>query len=192
MQRFAAALVFSMTGASAGKAKVSVQTGASGLPLGLNPVVDKDWDLFAGKVTLGGTYDLADSAFAPKALHVTAKRPGLKAKLSLSDPVSKAPKALVTATVGDLKDGDYAALTVDSKAPTPKLLELMPVTVPATSVVLSPSSGRERGDSTSLQRDFFRARAFREKHPRFETAPRDDRSSENQPKRAERGRERSL
>jgi len=139
MQRFAAALVFSMTGASAGKAKVSVQTGASGLPLGLNPVVDKDWDLFAGKVTLGGTYDLADSAFAPKALHVTAKRPGLKAKLSLSDPVSKAPKALVTATVGDLKDGDYAALTVDSKAPTPKLLELMPVTVPATSVVLSPS-----------------------------------------------------
>ena len=155
MQRFAAALVFSMTGASAGKAKVSVQTGASGLPLGLNPVVDKDWDLFAGKVTLGGTYDLADSAFAPKALHVTAKRPGLKAKLSLSDPVSKAPKALVTATVGDLKDGDYAALTVDSKAPTPKLLELMPVTVPATSVVLSPPSGRERGDSTSLQRDFF-------------------------------------
>ncbi|KAK7247967.1 hypothetical protein SO694_00085175 [Aureococcus anophagefferens] len=82
MQRFAAALVFSMTGASAGKAKVSVQTGASGLPLGLNPVVDKDWDLFAGKVTLGGTYDLADSAFAPKALHVTAKRPGLKAKLA--------------------------------------------------------------------------------------------------------------
>ncbi|KAH8050918.1 hypothetical protein JL721_11265 [Aureococcus anophagefferens] len=72
----------SAAAASAALATVSVQTGASGLPLGLNPVVDKDWDLFAGKVTLGGTYDLADSAFAPKALHVTAKRPGLKAARS--------------------------------------------------------------------------------------------------------------
>jgi len=31
----------------------------------------------------------------------------------------------------------------------------------------------------------LRARAFREKHPRFETVPRDDRSSKNQPKRVE-------
>jgi hypothetical protein len=30
------------------------------------------------------------------------------------------------------------------------------------------------------------------KHPRFEGAPRDDRPSQNQPKRAETGRERSL
>ena len=38
----------------------------------------------------------------------------------------------------------------------------------------------------------FRARAFRKKHARFETVPRDHRSSKNQPKRAENGRERSL
>ena len=38
----------------------------------------------------------------------------------------------------------------------------------------------------------FRARAFRKKHPRFETVPRDDRSSKNQPKRVENGRDRSL
>ena len=37
-----------------------------------------------------------------------------------------------------------------------------------------------------------RARARRKKHPRFESAPRDDRSSRNQPKRAETGRERRL
>ena len=34
----------------------------------------------------------------------------------------------------------------------------------------------------------FRARAFRKKHPRVESAPRDDRSSKNQPKRAENDR----
>ncbi|KAK7232929.1 hypothetical protein SO694_0003625 [Aureococcus anophagefferens] len=38
----------------------------------------------------------------------------------------------------------------------------------------------------------FRARAFREKHSRFETTPRDDRSSKNQPKRVENGRDMSL
>ena len=38
----------------------------------------------------------------------------------------------------------------------------------------------------------FRARAFRKPHPRFESAPRDDRSSKNQPKRAENERDRSL
>ena len=37
----------------------------------------------------------------------------------------------------------------------------------------------------------FRARAFQEQHPRSETVPSDDRSSKNQPKRAENGRERS-
>ena len=38
----------------------------------------------------------------------------------------------------------------------------------------------------------FRARAFRKQYPRFESAPRDDRSSKSQPKRVENGRDRSL
>ena len=38
----------------------------------------------------------------------------------------------------------------------------------------------------------FRARSFRKKHRRFESAPRDDRSSKNEPKRVDHGRERSL
>ena len=45
--------------------------------------------------------------------------------------------------------------------------------------------------SMPLQRECS-ARAFRNQHPRFESAPRDDRSSKNQSKRVENGRERSL
>ena len=52
-------------------------------------------------------------------------------------------------------------------------------------------SGQDKGDSTSLQRECS-ARAFRKQHPRVESAPRDDRSSKNQPKRAENDRDRSL
>ena len=48
-----------------------------------------------------------------------------------------------------------------------------------------------KGDSTSLNVSVPRARVL-EKHPRFETVPRDDRSSKNQPKRVETGRARSL
>ena len=51
--------------------------------------------------------------------------------------------------------------------------------------------GQQKGDSMSLQRDCS-ARAFQKQHPRFESAPRDDRSSKNQPKRAENDRDRSL
>jgi hypothetical protein len=51
-------------------------------------------------------------------------------------------------------------------------------------------AGRERCNVASTC--VFRARAFRKKHPRFETVPRDDRSSKNQPKRVENGRDMSL
>ena len=57
------------------------------------------------------------------------------------------------------------------------------------------SKGADRGrkgDSTSLQRECSARARSGKKHPRFETVPRDDRSSKNQPKRAETGRARSL
>ena len=38
----------------------------------------------------------------------------------------------------------------------------------------------------------FRARAFQKQHSRFETVPRDDHSSKNQPKRVENDRDMSL
>ena len=59
-------------------------------------------------------------------------------------------------------------------------------------VMLACLAGQEKGDSTSLQRECFARARFEIQHPRFESAPRDDRSSKNQPKRAENGRERSL
>ena len=66
-----------LVGGEAGKAKVSVASGGgSKLPFGLSPVVDKDWDLLKGTVSVGGNYALADSAFTPKAVHVKAQRPG--------------------------------------------------------------------------------------------------------------------
>ena len=40
-------------------------------------------------------------------------------------------------------------------------------------------SGQEKSASISLQHECFRARACRKKHPRVESAPRDDRSSKN-------------
>ena len=43
-------------------------------------------------------------------------------------------------------------------------------------------AGQETGDSTSLQRGCFMEQFSKEKHPRFEFAPRDDRSSKNEPK----------
>ena len=129
-----------LVGGEAGKAKVSVASGGgSKLPFGLSPVVDKDWDLLKGTVSVGGNYALADSAFTPKAVHVKAQRPGFKMKLSLLNPVSKRPKATATVTVGDLGDGDYVSVTLDSAEPTPRLLEVKRMTVPGTQVVLSPS-----------------------------------------------------
>ena len=53
-------------------------------------------------------------------------------------------------------------------------------------------AGQDKGDSTSLQRECFARARSGKKHPRFETVPRDDRSSKNQPKRVEIGRARSL
>ena len=53
-------------------------------------------------------------------------------------------------------------------------------------------AGQEKGDSTSLQRECSARARFGNQHPRFESAPRDDRSSKNQPKRAENDRDRSL
>ena len=52
-------------------------------------------------------------------------------------------------------------------------------------------SGRENIDSSSLRHE-CRARAFQKKHPRVESAPRDDRLSKNEPKRVENDRDRSL
>ena len=49
--------------------------------------------------------------------------------------------------------------------------------------------GQEKGDSTSLQRGFFSKRFPRRKHPRFEFAPRDDRSSKHEPNRVENDRD---
>ena len=119
-----------LVGGEAGKAKVSVASGGgSKLPFGLSPVVDKDWDLLKGTVSVGGNYALADSAFTPKAVHVKAQRPGFKMKLSLLNPVSKRPKATATVTVGDLGDGDYVSVTLDSAEPTPRLLEVKRMTV---------------------------------------------------------------
>ena len=71
--------------------------------------------------------------------------------------------------------------------------ELVSSTVPANIRLTEPlEPGQDKGDSTSLQRECSRARAFRKQHPCFESAPRDDRSSKNQPKRVETGRARSL
>ena len=53
-------------------------------------------------------------------------------------------------------------------------------------------AARDKGDSTSLQREFSACARSGKKHPRFETVPRDDRSSKNQPKRVENGRDKSL
>ena len=55
-----------------------------------------------------------------------------------------------------------------------------------------PDAGQQKGDSTSLQRECSARARSGKKHPRFESAPRDDRSSKNQPKRVENGRDRSL
>ena len=52
--------------------------------------------------------------------------------------------------------------------------------------------GQDKGDSTSLQRECSARARSGKKHPRFESAPRDDRSSKNQPKRVENGRDMSL
>ena len=48
------------------------------------------------------------------------------------------------------------------------------------------------GFSSSLQRECSARACSGKQHPRFETVPRDDRSSKNRPKRVENGRERSL
>ena len=53
-------------------------------------------------------------------------------------------------------------------------------------------AGQEKGDETSLQRGVFSKRFPKGKHPRFEFAPRDDRSSENEPNRVENDRDTSL
>ena len=57
-------------------------------------------------------------------------------------------------------------------------------------------AARRLGSKRVIQRRFDvrvpRASVPEEKHPRFETVPRDDRSSKNQPKRVENGRDRSL
>ena len=42
--------------------------------------------------------------------------------------------------------------------------------------------GQQKGDSTSLQRECSASARSGKKHLRFETVPRDDRSSKNQPK----------
>ena len=47
------------------------------------------------------------------------------------------------------------------------------------------AAGQEQGDQTSLQRVFFSKQRPKETHPRFEFAPRDDRSSKNEPNRVE-------
>ena len=52
--------------------------------------------------------------------------------------------------------------------------------------------GPHEGDATSLQRECAARARSGKKRPRFEAVPRDDRSSKNQPKRVEHGRERSL
>ena len=52
--------------------------------------------------------------------------------------------------------------------------------------------GREKSDSSSLQRECSARARSGKNHPRFEAVPRDDRSSKNQPKRVENGRDRSL
>ena len=54
------------------------------------------------------------------------------------------------------------------------------------------STGAAKGDSTSLQRESSARARCKRKHPRFESAPRDDRSSKNKPKRVENGRDMSL
>ena len=53
-------------------------------------------------------------------------------------------------------------------------------------------AGQQKGDSTSLQRECSARARSETKHPSFETVPRDDRSSKNQPKRVENGRDMSL
>ena len=52
--------------------------------------------------------------------------------------------------------------------------------------------GQHKSDSSSLQCECFARARYRKTHPRFETVPRDDRSSKNQPKRVENGRDMSL
>jgi hypothetical protein len=52
--------------------------------------------------------------------------------------------------------------------------------------------GRKRVIQRRFNVSVPRACAFQKKHPRFESAPRDDRSSKNQPKRVENDRDKSL
>ena len=54
---------------------------------------------------------------------------------------------------------------------------------------ISSGTGQEKGDSTSLQRGCSRSDFREESMARFEFAPRDDRSSKNEPKRAESDRD---
>ena len=53
-------------------------------------------------------------------------------------------------------------------------------------------SDAQGSDSSSLQHECSARARSGKKHPCFETVPRDDRSSKNQPKRVEHGRERRL
>jgi len=54
------------------------------------------------------------------------------------------------------------------------------------------SASMNLGDSTSLQRECSARARSRTKHPGFETIPRHDRLSKDQPKRVENDRDRSL
>ena len=67
-----------------------------------------------------------------------------------------------------------------------------PVTIPNADGLCVSHSGRENGRFKFASTRVFRARASRRTWPRVESAPRDDRSSPNQPKRVEIGRARSL
>jgi hypothetical protein len=63
---------------------------------------------------------------------------------------------------------------------------------PTSVFVVWPNLGGESAMRRRFNVSVPRARAFREKHPRVDTVPSDDRSSKNQPKRVENGRDRSL